>query len=116
MGKEEEDFKLQIEAIRMKIKSCNLRHSFSSWEDLRSWMQLKGKGKSLVAVILRLVWYGFNYRIWHERNCRLHGKSPQTVDAIFLCIKRDISMRLMGYTKFVNNSLFLIEKWGLICN
>ncbi|XP_039004056.1 uncharacterized protein LOC120131001 [Hibiscus syriacus] len=93
----------------------NLRDSHGTWNSRIECATQKWKGKSLLSIILRIVWNAFNYLIWEERNRRIFKGGSRTTDQILKSIKEFVRIQLsdkdINRTDHVN--YILCSHWGL---
>ncbi|KAL4346830.1 hypothetical protein GQ457_17G001320 [Hibiscus cannabinus] len=79
-----------------------------------SWAVRFMKGKSLLALLLRLTWNAYFYFVWKERNCRIFQSVSRYFSSIVLDSKGVVQLRLHGrFTKFRMDSInfLLYYRW-----
>ena len=94
---------------------CGLHKRSFHWSAELKWAIKKLKGKSLIAIILRLAWRAAIYHIWRERNGRLYGQNSEAPSQIVKRIQFDVRIRTVGLKNIVNDSVnrMLCNNWGL---
>ena len=85
------------------------------WDTELRWCVSNFKGNSFLALLCRLCWSSTLYFIWHERNRRVHGESPQNPSQVLLQIARVIQNRsyTVGYIANDHINIALCHRWGI---
>lgn len=66
-------------------------------------------------MMMRLFWSATMYRIWGERNGRIHGQQAETVSQVLNRIRLDLKHKSMSLDKCRDNEITrqICENWGL---
>ena len=100
---------------KIVLQLCGLQREVYSWDVEVNWAIKKLKGKSLVAIILRIAWRAYIYGIWRERNQRIYNQKSENGSYILEQIKSIVRLRTSRLKHIeddpVNRSL--CPCWGL---
>ena len=91
------------------------RRVTTSWNGELQWAMQRMRGKSLVAIIMKVAWHAVIYFTWMERNNRLHKGKVTTEMQVLERIKEVIRIRLMRLKKVKLDSVnfTLYRSWNL---
>ncbi|KAL4388735.1 hypothetical protein GQ457_09G011660 [Hibiscus cannabinus] len=94
---------------------CGISRDVLTWELELEWAVKYYKGKSLIALILRLAWNAFLYFVWKERNGRIFKSACLDPSSLLHSIEDVVHTRLSG--KYIQRSdsidLQLCCRWGI---
>lgn len=85
------------------------------WDDVVAIMQQLGNGRSFRRYMLKLVWTVSIYRIWLERNRRLHGGESRPWKMTLESIRRDVVGRCLTYQwrTMLAVNIDICQNWNL---
>lgn len=90
----------------------DIHRSIGDWQSKFNWNLTSLKGKSLKAVIMRLVWRGFLYFIWKERTTVLLHRSLKNPQHVFDKLVVAVKIRLFKLNFPCNQANSkLLENW-----
>lgn len=73
---------------------CNI--SYNSWEDLINKAAISWEGKSINAIVNKLIFSALIYFLWQERNWRLFQNSRRSSSHLAGIIEENIRLKIMG--------------------
>lgn len=102
------------EVCRNFLELFGIHKSIGDWNSELVWCLHKLKGKSALAVILRLVWRGYLYHIWRERNNRVFVKKTENPQQIFDHICTAVRIRISKLNLACSTAYsFLLANWSV---
>lgn len=75
------------------IYYCCIQNISLTWHEAHEWMENRAKGNSFKEYVLKLFWTAATYRIWQQRNARLHRGNWSSERELMMIIKRDVLFR-----------------------
>ncbi|XP_039019758.1 uncharacterized protein LOC120151319 [Hibiscus syriacus] len=77
-----------------------------AWDERLHWLLSNLRGKTLRVRALKLLWTGFPYLIWEERNHRYHRNLIRSIDVIVNRLLEEVSTEKQGTCKFPCSAIF----------
>lgn len=94
---------------------CALPRSHRRWETNVEWLSRNFSDKSLLSLIVRLMFAAFVYSLWKERKMRMQSGKTRRLVQIYLEILEYVRTRTIYLRNFPRSSanIRLVEAWGL---
>ena len=64
------------------------------WEHELKWVVQGMKRKTMISVLIRVVWNDYIYRVSRERNVQIFGHKEKTLEQVLCHIRESVRFRL----------------------
>ncbi|XP_039055390.1 uncharacterized protein LOC120198064 [Hibiscus syriacus] len=89
-------YSLVVELWKSILNLNGMNYTALTWDEMVSRASSTWKGKSLITIILKILWNAFIYSLWQERNRRMFQGRSRTVDIMLKEIIEVVSIMLRG--------------------